>query len=233
MRLTVVNDEATAQTLKSRAHLDPIKQQEAKMAVKFHTWLADKQILPGGIIIESGQRLAGELTQRKFGLKLLVVSDRAFDVLPLLKRSGFELSPRDYRLTLGFTLAVRDFKNADNRIRVLAWNVLPPQDPDRRTYYQGAHGALYIFDVLNKEGLAHLPTLHEIIQQTSGNIPSILIGHKNQHAGRRKVTRKQGKLLAQKLGISYYETRNPKGPTLSAALEELIPRMLGFSTTSE
>jgi len=233
IHLTIIDDKEANSSPQAQSHHDPIKQREAKMAVQFHQWLADKQILPGGLVIKSPQQLAGELAQRRYGLKLLLVSDPAFDVLPLLERSGFEVSPRDYRQSLGLTMAVREYEDADNRIRLLAWNVLPSPTQGQLTYYRGAHGALYIFNILNKTALKPWPHLHQLVQQTSGLVPSVLVGHKEGRRGRRQVTRRQGNVLAQKLGIPYFETRSPRGPTLEDALATLVPQMFRTSPVSE
>jgi len=232
MQLTIVEKEATDSLQHVPAYRDPIKQREAEMAVQFHQWLADKQILPGGLVIKSPQHLASALAQRRFGFKLLVVSEPTFDILPLLERSGFELSPRDYRKSLGFTLAVRVFEEANNQIHLLAWNVLPPRLQSQLAHYRGAHGAFYVYDVLKKEALAPWEQLHETVQQINGVIPVVLVGHK-EGIKRRRVTRRQGNAFAEKLEIRYYETRNPKGPTLEGALRELVPLMIHLAQNNE
>ncbi|MFX1509952.1 MAG: hypothetical protein ACFFBR_06570, partial [Promethearchaeota archaeon] len=142
MKLRIV-DEAKDSTDPYRVvvnSLDPVKQKEAEMATQFHAWLKDKQLLPGGYTITSQTALMGDLSRQEFGLKLLIVADKDLDLTNLLERSHFEISPSDYRATLGFSLSFRDYENAENRVRVLAWNILPPHIPYFLTHYRGAHG---------------------------------------------------------------------------------------------
>jgi hypothetical protein len=209
--------------------LDPIKQKEAAMADQFHEWLKDKQILPGGYTIKSQGALVGDLSRQEFGLKLLLIAEPELDLIPLLERSGFETSPTDYRATLGFNLSFRDYENTENRIRVLAWNIVPPHIPYFLTHYRGAHGTIFVFDVRNKDGLEHVPSLYDLVKDINGDIPIALVGHKPDPSGRRKITRKTARNLANQLEIPYFDTRNPSGPTLEPVLEELVPRMLGFA----
>jgi len=231
MQLRIVNgpDEPIESALPRADTQDPIKQKEAVLANQFHEWLKDKQILPGGYTIKSQRALMGDLSRQEFGLKLLLVAEPELDLCPLLERSGFETSPTDYRATLGFNLSFRDYENTENRVRVLAWNIVPPHIPYFLTHYRGAHGTIFVFDVRNKDGLEMVPSLHDLVKDINGEVPIALVGHKPDPSGRRKITRKRARTLAEQLEIPYYEARNPNGPTLEPLLEEFIPRMLGFA----
>ncbi len=224
-------DEAEDQEIKSEVIPDPIKQREAELAIQFHQWLKEKRILPKGFPFTTSGALLGQLSRPEFGLKLLVTSEKGLDAAPLLHRSGFEVSHIDYRSTLGFNMAFRNYEISENLVRVLAWNVLPPQYPYQMTHYRGAHGALYLYNVLDKTTLQQIQSLKEIVTRIAGEIPSSLVGHKPSPNRRRQVTRKQGKSLAKQLDIPYFETRDPTGPNLEKALQDLVPRMLGFAKT--
>jgi hypothetical protein len=208
---------------------DPIKQKEAEMATQFHGWLKDKQLLPGGYTITSQTALMGDLTRQEFGLKLLIVADKDLDLTNLLERSQFEISPTDYRATLGFSLSFRDYENTENRVRILAWNILPPHIPYFLTHYRGAHGTILAYNVRNKHALETIPSLHDLVKDINGNVPIALVGHKSSPRGRRQVTRRTAQTLAEQLKILYHETQDPVGPTLEPLLEEFVPRMLGFA----
>ena len=231
MRLQIIDRpeeplESHEPTAESR---DPIKQKEAAMATQFHEWLKDKQILPGGYTITSQQSLMGDLSHREFGLKLLIVAEKELDLTQLLERSGFEISPTDYRATLGFRLSFRDYEDTENRIRVLAWNILPPHIPYFLTHYQGAHGTILVYDVRNKDGLERVPALHDLVKDINGDVPIALVGHKPSPSGRRKITRKVAQIFANQLEIPYHETQDPNGASLDPLLEIFVPLMLGFA----
>ncbi|MFX1566262.1 MAG: hypothetical protein ACFFCH_09745 [Promethearchaeota archaeon] len=208
---------------------DPVKQKEAEMATQFHAWLKDKQLLPGGYTITSQTALMGDLSRQEFGLKLLIVADKDLDLTNLLERSQFEISPTDYRATLGLSLSFRDYENTENRVRVLAWNVLPPHIPYFLTHYRGAHGTILAYSVQKKQALEPIPSWHDLIKDINGDVPIALVGHKASLRGRRKVTRRAAQTVANQLDILYHETRDPTGPTLEPLLEELVPLMLGFA----
>jgi methionyl-tRNA formyltransferase len=74
-----------------------------------------------------------------------------------------------------------------------------------------------------------VPSLYDLVKDINGDIPIALVGHKPDPSGRRKITRKTARNLANQLEIPYFDTRNPSGPTLEPVLEELVPRMLGFA----
>ncbi len=231
MKLRIV-DEAKDSTDPYRVvvnSLDPVKQKEAEMATQFHAWLKDKQLLPGGYTITSQTALMGDLSRQEFGLKLLIVADKDLDLTNLLERSHFEISPSDYRATLGFSLSFRDYENAENRVRVLAWNILPPHIPYFLTHYRGAHGTILVYNVRNKQALDSIPSLHDLVKDINGDVPIALLGHKSNPRDRRQVPRRAAQTVAEQLDILYHETRDPTGPTLEPLLEELVPKMLGFA----
>ncbi len=231
MKLQIVNEpEEVLEPQESAVeNRDPIKQKEAAMATQFHAWLKDKQILPGGYTITSQQTLVGDLSRREFGLKLLIVAEKELDLTQLLERSGFDINPIDYRATLGFNLSFRDYENTEHRIRVLAWNVLPPHIHYFLTHYRGAHGTIFVYDVGNTQGLERISPLHDLVKDINGDVPIALVGHKPIQSGQRKIPRKVAETLANQLEIPYHETQDPKGATLDPLLEELVPRMLNFA----
>ncbi len=193
------------------------------MATQFHKWLKEKELLPGGYTITSQDALVSDLSRRDFGLKLLLVAEKELDLIPLLQRSGFELCNTDYRATLGFNLSFRDYETSDYRIRVMAWNVLPPHIYYFLSHYGGAHGTLLIFDIYKTQNLDRISSLHDLVKDINGDIPIALVGHKPNLSGKRKFTQKAAQYIAEQLEIPYHETQDPRGPTLDPVLIELLP----------
>ncbi len=231
MRLRIIEEEDSSQEPpRVPADLkDPIKQKEAELANQFHEWLKDKEILPGGYTFTTQRALVGDLSRQRYGLKLLLIAEKDLDLTQLLEHSGFELSPTDYRATLGFNLAFRDYERIEYQIRVLAWSILPPYIPYFLTHYRGAHGALFFYDVDKKQALDQIPSLLGVVQDINSDIPAGLVGYKLSQSGRRQVTRKAAQALAEQLEMLYYETRSPNGPNLDPILDELVPQMLNFA----
>jgi len=59
-------------------------------------------------------------------------------------------------------------------------------------YCKGQDGAIIIYDITNSSTLNQLPDWIQIIRQTSGNIPIMLIGNKLDLEESREVSREEG-----------------------------------------
>ncbi|KYQ90319.1 Rab GTPase [Tieghemostelium lacteum] len=74
-------------------------------------------------------------------------------------------------------------------------------------YYRGAHIALLIYDISNRQSFQYLGSwLEEISQMSSPDIVTILIGNKNDIVGRRVVTFEEGESFARDNNITFLET---------------------------
>ncbi|EFC43164.1 rab family small GTPase [Naegleria gruberi] len=74
-------------------------------------------------------------------------------------------------------------------------------------YHRGAHGALMVYDITNKESFEHLEKwFNEISKQGEEGCIYIVIGNKCDLAGQRQVTEEEGKIFAEKRNLLFMET---------------------------
>ncbi|MFQ5979584.1 MAG: GTP-binding protein [Candidatus Heimdallarchaeota archaeon] len=115
-------------------------------------------------------------------LKLVLVGNGAVGKTSLKNVAlgkGFESS---YMATIGVDFAARTFRLANQEIRTQLWDLAgqPSFQQIRSSFYAGAHGALAVFDIMQRESLdAIRDWIIEVWKGTkSGPIPVLIIGNK-------------------------------------------------------
>ncbi|MFX1536628.1 MAG: Rab family GTPase [Promethearchaeota archaeon] len=143
----------------------------------------------------------------------------------------------DYKITIGADFAIRQVTLEPTKKEVIfqIWDLAGQArfETIRRVYYQGAHGALMVFDVTQMESFENTPQWINECWKHSGHkrIPLILLGNKIDLRGTvpdpAYVSTKQGERLAQELGkilkfpVWYFETSALTGENVSDAFQAL------------
>ncbi|MHA1729180.1 MAG: GTP-binding protein [Promethearchaeota archaeon] len=117
----------------------------------------------------------------------------------------------DYKATIGTSIMKKEckFQGWDTTVRFIIWDLAGQGQfaRVRQSYLSEAKAGLMIFDVTRPETFDHIDRWHkEIIRGAGVKITLILIGNKIDLKDERKVTKEQGESLADKLGVSYFET---------------------------
>lgn len=90
-------------------------------------------------------------------------------------------------------------------------------------YHRGAHGALMVYDITNKESFEHLEKwFNEISKQGEEGCIYIVIGNKCDLAGQRQVTEEEGKIFAEKRNLLFMETSALDSTNVEEAFSVLL-----------
>ena len=91
-----------------------------------------------------------------------------------------------------------------------------------KMYYQGAHGALLVFDLNDTESFTALARYHEdFIQHNKADTPCVLLGNKADMP-ERAVTQQEITAFVQSRGLQYYETSAKTGQNVEAAFLPIL-----------
>ena len=120
-------------------------------------------------------------------------------------------------LSNGKKYSVNFFDTAgQERFRAMSFNLIKKCD-----------GILLIYDITDKESFESIPQWMENIQDNKGlDYPIILCGNKIDLENERVISKKEGEELAQKFGITFFETSNKDGKNVEKAAFELINQII-------
>ncbi|KAG7469111.1 hypothetical protein MATL_G00125410 [Megalops atlanticus] len=91
------------------------------------------------------------------------------------------------------------------------------------SYYRNSVGGLLVFDLTNRKSFEHVRDWHREVSEhvLPHRMVFILIGHKSDLGGDRKVTRDEAERLAAALGVRYMETSAKCNSNVDRAFELL------------
>ena len=160
-----------------------------------------------------------------FKAKVLVLGEGAVGKTSLINRFVNDVFESDYAATIGVKFLSKEVSvNPDNddMAQLNLWDVAgqPRFEDLRTTFYAGAAGALFVFDLSRKETFDKLDRWHAEVVKMVGEIPHIIIGNKADLKGR-EVSIKQAQSYAKSDKTIYIETSAKTGQNVEEAFLEL------------
>ena len=127
----------------------------------------------------------------------------------------------DYRLK---TMTLKNGKN----IKLQIWDTAG-QDRFRaitKNYYKGANGIILIYDVTSIQTYENVKNwITQIREEASKNVVIYIAGNKIDMEEERKVSKDEGKKLADELGFPFVETSAKTGINVNETFEDLVERV--------
>ena len=129
------------------------------------------------------------------------------------------------------TLGVRLFKlKPDMSLHGYSFNfffwdvsVRGPMRTLLKLYYEGAEGAIFMYDITNENSLNYFPDWFVDIRQYSGNIPVLLVGNKIDLEKKHMASKNHAVILKERFGLSsLLEISVKSGENIYNMFEELM-----------
>ena len=174
-------------------------------------------------------------------LKVLLLGDGAVGKTALRERylgHGFQST---YLMTIGADFALHKFERNGKQVKIQIWD-LAGQDRFqvvRSPYYNGAHGALLVYDVTRLETLENIDNwITETLNNTGKSITLAFIGNKtelrdpkdtkhlSENAGKSAIKKLAEKHKLNDFPVIYYETSAKTGENVAKGFESLTEVIL-------
>lgn len=122
-----------------------------------------------------------------------------------LNGSHFDI---DTKLTIGVDFSTKDIVLNEKIIRLNLWDMDIEEDKRFRclipSYFEGANGAIILYDITNSNSLKHVPEWIQIIREHLGDIPIFFIGNNIDLAESRNVSREEGISLVTEYNLNAF-----------------------------
>ena len=100
-------------------------------------------------------------------------------------------------------------------------------------FYKGSDGIILVYDITNKNSFKSITKWNQQIQEKiKDNIPKVLVGNKCDLSDRRDVTEEEGRELAQKFNMPFFEVSAKENTKISEPFVTLAAEMLKKSRSS-
>lgn len=166
-----------------------------------------------------------------FVFKILLVGDSGTGKTCLLTRFTKDVFEDKLLSTIGVDFAIKRLNVYDKHIKLTIWDTAG-QEKFRtltNTFYRGAKGVIFVYDVTSKETLQNLEEiwLQEVeLYGTEPDIVKMLVANKVDLNSIREVSWQEGSDFARKHGCLFVETSAKANVAVATAFEELVLKIL-------
>jgi len=159
--------------------------------------------------------------KKRFALKIIVVGDPSVGKSSLIRRHADDTFEETYAPTIGTDFILKVVTLEDMEITATIWDIGGHESfvSVRHIYYEGADGAVVVYDASREETFKNIRKWYDDITKTVGIIPTLLLGNKIDLD--RRVKKEAGEKLALELHAIFYETSAKTGENVNMAFGHL------------
>jgi small GTP-binding protein len=145
-----------------------------------------------------------------FQFKIVVIGENAVGKTSLILRHAEHRFKENYLPTLGVSITTNSFELPLRKARVnfSTWDFGGQQyfRRVRLSYYAGAQACLIVFDLTNRSSFDSISKWNEELKKLAGDIPTILVGNKNDLVDERAVSEQEITEFVNQNGFTFFET---------------------------
>eukprot|EP00826_Nyctotherus_ovalis_P055679 TRINITY_DN741_c0_g2_i3.p1 TRINITY_DN741_c0_g2~~TRINITY_DN741_c0_g2_i3.p1 ORF type:complete len:209 (-),score=64.95 TRINITY_DN741_c0_g2_i3:195-821(-) len=160
-------------------------------------------------------------------LNILMLGESQVGKTALIKVYNGEKFPTQHYTTLGTEFIIKVVKVGGENVKAKIWDTAG-QERFRtitKAFYQQAQGILLVYDMVKRDTYSKLGMWMENIREcTSPDIAICLVANKSELTDERVVTAEEGKEIAKKYGMEYYETSARLNKNVKEAFEAVITK---------
>ncbi len=156
-------------------------------------------------------------------LKYVIVGDASVGKSNLLLRYSHGQFREEYQLTIGVEFGSNNVMINDKIFRIQIWDTAGQENfrSITRAYYKNSACALIVYDISRKASFESISTWIEDCKNSSPkSVFMVLVGNKCDLESEREVTEDEGKELAERNGMLFFETSAKTGKNVEQVFEE-------------
>jgi Ras-related protein Rab-8A len=141
--------------------------------------------------------------------KLLLIGNSGVGKSCTLLRFTDDSFTPSFITTIGIDFKIRTIEVDDKRIKLQVWDTAGQERFRTITtaYYRGAMGVIIVYDVTDRNSFDQVDSWYQNVEEYARDKVSIvLIGNKCDLTDKRVITTDEGRRLAKRLGVNFFET---------------------------
>ena len=158
--------------------------------------------------------------------KILLLGDSSVGKTCFLLRYTDNTFQEIYMSTIGLDYRLKTVKLPnEKKIRAQIWDTAG-QDRFRaitKNYYKGSNGIILIYDVTDKKSFEGVKNwIEQIRDEVTQEVLIYLVGNKIDKKEERKISKEEGKKLADSFGVPFYESSAKTGENIDIIFYNLL-----------
>ena len=147
-------------------------------------------------------------------LKYIIIGDAAVGKSNLLLRYAHGQFKPEYQLTIGVEFGAKNIQLNNKIFRIQIWDTAGQENfrSITRAYYKNSVCALVVYDISSRDSFEHVTSwIEDCKNQSPKTIFMVLVGNKCDLNDKRQVSVEEGKDLAEKNDMLFFETSAKDG----------------------
>jgi len=156
--------------------------------------------------------------------KVLLIGDSGVGKSNMLLRYADDVYKEDYGATIGVDFKIVTRTIDEKAVKLTIWDTAGQERFRTITcsYYRGAHGIIVVYDVTDRVSFKNATSwMQEIEKYAKPGTRRLLVGNKCDMVSKRVVSREEGQLRAEELGVPFVETSARTAHQIEEAFELL------------
>ena len=157
--------------------------------------------------------------------KIIIVGDLSSGKTNIVTQYISHKFVQDSQPTIGVEMFNKDFQINEDKVSAQIWDTAGQEKYNALTssYYKGAKGALVVYDITQESTFFKVEQFAKDLREKSDkNVYMILVGNKIDLEENRKVSKEEGKILADKLKMGFFEVSAKNGTGIEDLFKNLI-----------
>ena len=157
--------------------------------------------------------------------KIIIVGDLSSGKTNIVTQYISHKFVQDSQPTIGVEMFNKDFQINEDKVSAQIWDTAGQEKYNALTssYYKGAKGALVVYDITQESTFLKVEQfVKDLREKSDKNVYMILVGNKIDLEENRKVSKEEGKILADKLKMGFFEVSAKNGTGIEDLFKNLI-----------
>ena len=151
-------------------------------------------------------------------LKYIIIGDEEVGKSNLLSHYIDDRFTSEYQSTIGVEFRAKNVIIRNTTYRIQMWDTSGKENfrSITRAYYKNSVCALVVYDISSRDSFNNVSTwIEDCRNNSSEKIFMVLIGNKSDLADKRQVSTEEGRELAEKYEMKFYETSAKTGENVN------------------
>ncbi len=159
--------------------------------------------------------------------KIVVIGDPSVGKTSLMLQYTQKKFRELYIPTVGVQISRKILKIQDFSCSLNIWDIAGQQKFSnvRRFFFEGADGAIIIFDLTDKQSFINSSTWYKDYLSLTHNKFGVLIGNKIDLENERVIPSEWGQTLSEKMGFHYFETSAKTGKNVESVFSHIATNL--------
>ena len=159
----------------------------------------------------------------KYLFKYIIIGDSSVGKSNLLLRYVHNRFNGDYQATIGVEFGAKNLEIEDEVYRIQIWDTAGQENfrSITRAYYKNSVCALVVYDITNADSFQNVQSwIEDCKNQSPKTIFMVLVGNKSDLENQRKISTKEGKELADRNNMLFFETSALNGNNVDKIFQD-------------